>query len=129
MADASGSGNTGPIGSATWTSLGRFGNALVLQRAVARVTVPDCALAAICTTAMTLEAWVFPTALGGWRDVIYKGDDNYYLSASSRDRVAAGRRSHLRRHHGEVVGTAGTGAEHVDASGHHLGRRRPCACT
>ena len=31
---------------------------------------------------MTLEAWVYPTAtLGQWRDVIYKGDDNYFLMA------------------------------------------------
>ena len=33
---------------------------------------------------MTLEAWVFPTTGGGWRDVIYKGpDDIYYLEGSS----------------------------------------------
>jgi hypothetical protein len=33
---------------------------------------------------MTLEAWVFPTQLtGNWDDVIYKGDDNYYLAADS----------------------------------------------
>ena len=32
------------------------------------------------TSAMTLEAWVFPTTVNSaWRDVIYKGDDNYYL--------------------------------------------------
>src|SRR4029079_2367748 len=36
------------------------------------------------TTGMTLEAWVFPTTVGGWRDVIYKGpDDIYYLMGSS----------------------------------------------
>ena len=35
---------------------------------------------------MTLEAWVNPTALTGiWRDVIYKGNDNYYLEADSTD--------------------------------------------
>ena len=33
---------------------------------------------------MTLEAWVFPTSVGSWRDVIYQGpDDIYYLSGSS----------------------------------------------
>ena len=33
---------------------------------------------------MTLEAWVYPTALGGWTDVVYKGpDDIYYLEGSS----------------------------------------------
>jgi hypothetical protein len=36
------------------------------------------------TTAMTLEAWVNPTTITSkWRDVIYKGRDNYYLAASS----------------------------------------------
>jgi hypothetical protein len=41
---------------------------------------------------MTLEAWVYPAAGGGWRDVIYKGpDDNYYLeSSSSTDAPATG---------------------------------------
>jgi hypothetical protein len=33
---------------------------------------------------MTLEAWVYPTVIDGrWRDVIMKGNDNYYLIASS----------------------------------------------
>jgi len=33
---------------------------------------------------MTLEAWVNPSRLTGvWRDVIYKGNDNYYLEADS----------------------------------------------
>ena len=36
------------------------------------------------TTAMTLEAWVNPTTVSSaWRDVIYKGDDNYYLEGTS----------------------------------------------
>ena len=33
---------------------------------------------------MTLEAWVNPsTVTSNWRDVIYKGNDNYYLEATS----------------------------------------------
>ena len=33
---------------------------------------------------MTLEAWVYPTSTTArYRDVIYKGDDNYYLEATS----------------------------------------------
>src|SRR5204863_6423143 len=36
------------------------------------------------TTGMTLEAWVYPTgALTGWRAVIDKNVDGYYLMASS----------------------------------------------
>ena len=33
---------------------------------------------------MTLEAWVNPSTVNNnWRDVIYKGNDNYYLEATS----------------------------------------------
>ena len=33
---------------------------------------------------MTLEAWVNPVSVSSaWRDVIYKGDDNYYLEGTS----------------------------------------------
>ena len=33
---------------------------------------------------MTLEAWVNPSSVtSAWRDVIYKGNDNYYLEATS----------------------------------------------
>ncbi len=36
------------------------------------------------TTGMTLEAWINPSTINrAWRDVIYKGDDNYYLEATS----------------------------------------------
>ena len=35
---------------------------------------------------MTLEAWVNPSIVNGaWRDVIYKGNDNYYLEATSNN--------------------------------------------
>jgi glucose/arabinose dehydrogenase/PKD repeat protein len=81
-ADASGSGNTGAIGSATWTGQGRFGNALTFNGQNARVTVNDSASLDL-TSAMTLEAWVFPTAGGGWRDVVYKATNAYYLMGSS----------------------------------------------
>lgn len=41
---------------------------------------------------MTLEAWVNPTRLTGvWRDVIYKGNDNYYLAAESTNAIPATR--------------------------------------
>jgi hypothetical protein len=36
------------------------------------------------TTAMTLEVWVKPSPMVDWSaDVIYKGDDTYYLEATS----------------------------------------------
>ena len=84
VADASGNGNTGALGSASWITTGKFGNALSFNGAGARVTVPDSPSLDL-TTAMTLEAWVFPTLGGGWRDVIYKGPDDIYFLESSSD--------------------------------------------
>ena len=36
------------------------------------------------STGMTLEAWVNPSSVSSeWQDVIYKGNDNYFLEATS----------------------------------------------
>ena len=83
IADASGNGNTGTISNATWTTAGKFGKALVFNGIGARVDINDSASLHL-TTGMTLEAWVNPsTASSAWRDVIYKGKDNYFLEGSS----------------------------------------------
>jgi hypothetical protein len=92
VTDASGNGNNGTIANATWTSSGRYGNGLRFDGSSAWVTVPD-ADALHLTAAMTLEAWVNPSAVSNaWRDVIFKGDDNSYLMATSTtgSRPAAG---------------------------------------
>ena len=82
VTDASGTGNNGTTANTTWAA-GKNGGALSFNGTSSRVTIPDSASLHL-TTAMTLEAWVDKTATNaGWRDVIYKGDDNYYLSASS----------------------------------------------
>jgi hypothetical protein len=61
----------------------RYGKAISFNGTGALVSVPNSSLLQL-TTAMTLEAWVNPTTLTGtWRDVIYKGNDNYYLEADS----------------------------------------------
>src|SRR5947207_11028385 len=81
--DASGNNNTGTLSGATWTTAGRYGNALVFNGTNASVTVPNAASLGL-TTGMTLEAWVYPTATPtGWRAVIDKNVDGYYLMASS----------------------------------------------
>lgn len=55
---------------------------------------------------MTLEAWVQPaTASNDWRDVIYKGNDNYYLEASSTTSGWPAGGSIFDGTHGEVFGT------------------------
>src|SRR5438874_4554532 len=83
VADASGNGNTGTINGATWTTAGRYGSALVFDGTSTSVTVANAGSLRL-TTGMTLEAWVYPTgALTGWRAVIDKNVDGYYLMASS----------------------------------------------
>ncbi len=83
VADASGIGNTGTVANGSWTTAGKFNSALVFNGTSSRVTIND-AVSLRLTTGMTLEAWVYPaTASGQWRDVIYKGDDNYYLEGTS----------------------------------------------
>ncbi len=82
--DASGSGNTGTVNGATRTASGRFGGALAFDGVNDRVSVPHSASLAL-TNAMTIEAWVAPDALGGWRTVLLKeraGDLNYALYGS-----------------------------------------------
>jgi hypothetical protein len=69
--DATGAGHVGSITAATWTTAGQTGGALTFNGTSARVTVAD-APDLDFTTGMTLEAWVRPTALSGWRTVILK---------------------------------------------------------
>jgi Concanavalin A-like lectin/glucanases superfamily/Abnormal spindle-like microcephaly-assoc'd, ASPM-SPD-2-Hydin/Fibronectin type III domain len=81
--DLTGNGNNGTISGATWTPSGKFGKALSFNGNNSLVTIPDAASLRL-TTGMTLEAWVNPAAVNaGWKDIIYKGNDNYYLEASS----------------------------------------------
>jgi hypothetical protein len=69
--DATGTGHTGSITGATWTASGRFGGALNFNGTSAQVTIAD-APDLHLTTGMTLEAWVRPTTLSGWRTVVMK---------------------------------------------------------
>ena len=46
VADASGNGNNGTVANATWTTGGKYGNALSFNGTSSRVTIPDAALAA-----------------------------------------------------------------------------------
>ena len=83
VTDASGTGNTGSIVNATWATAGKYGGALAFDGGSAIVTVPDTTSLHL-TTAMMLEAWVNPSTITSlWRDVVYKGHDNYYLEATT----------------------------------------------
>jgi hypothetical protein len=71
VADASGRGNGGSISGAAWSAAGRFGSALSFDGVDDWVTVADAASLDL-TDGMTVEAWVRPAALGGWRTVAFK---------------------------------------------------------
>ena len=72
----------------------------------AKVTIPDSASLHL-TTAMTLEAWVNPAAsTPAWRDVLYKGDDNYYLEGASPSGAPGRRRRPRRRRRRDAVGSS-----------------------
>jgi hypothetical protein len=85
VGDSSGRGNLGTIANATRSTAGRFGGALSFNGTNAWVTVPDAGSLDL-TTAMTLEAWVRPATLGGYRTVLLKettGNLTYALYGSS----------------------------------------------
>ena len=71
VADASGSGHSGSISGATWTTSGRFGAALTFNGTNNSVAINDTP-ALDLTSGMTIAAWVYPTTLSGWRTVLMK---------------------------------------------------------
>jgi hypothetical protein len=70
-ADQSGRGNSGTLSNAIWTVDGKFNKALSFNGSNAWVTVADSASLDL-TSGMTVEAWVKPSFLGGWRSVLMK---------------------------------------------------------
>jgi hypothetical protein len=89
-ADSSGNGNTGQLNSATWSTAGRFGGALQFNGTNSVVSIND-APSLDLTSGMTLEAWVNPTQLSGWKTVVLKersGDLSYALYAHDEARPA-----------------------------------------
>ena len=84
-ADSSGNGNAGTLAGASWTTLGRYGNALSFNGTNSTVRVADSASLDL-TTAMTLSAWIEPTASqNGWRTILQHEADAYFLNASNSD--------------------------------------------
>ena len=90
-----GMGTTARVGSASWITTGKFGNALSFNGSSARVTVGD-APSLDLTTGMTLEAWVFPTAAERLAGCCLQGPRRHLLPGAPRRGLARGRR-HLRR--------------------------------
>ena len=87
-------GNNGTISGATWTAGGKYGGALSFDGVNDWVTVND-ANSLDLAGAMTLEAWVQPTAINGWETVIMKeatGDLAYALYADNNGNDSGGPR-------------------------------------
>ena len=90
VTDLSGNGNTGTLANTTWTSASKYGNALAFNGTSSRVTINDSASLHLAT-GMTLEAWVNPSLVNSaWRDVVYKGNDNYFLEATTDNGAPGG---------------------------------------
>ena len=71
-ADISGNSNVGTLtGGTAWTTQGKFGSALSFDGVDDLLNVAD-APSLDLSTGMTLEAWVKPTTLTGWRSVLMK---------------------------------------------------------
>lgn len=65
-------GNKGTTSGTTWTTSGKYGKALVFDGRSSIVTVKD-SITLDLTSAMTLEAWVYPTTTSlGWATIIAK---------------------------------------------------------
>ena len=71
VGDASPEGNGGTVSGASWSAAGRFGGALSFDGVNDWVTVPDDPSLDM-SGALTVEAWVRPTALSGYRTVLMK---------------------------------------------------------
>jgi fibronectin type 3 domain-containing protein len=82
VADSSGNGNTGTINGATWTTQGKYGSALSFNGTSNLVVINGSASLNV-STAMTLEAWIYPTSnQTGWRTILQREVDAYFLNAS-----------------------------------------------
>lgn len=95
VADTSGNRNAGTVIGASWAAQGRYGSALRFDGAGDRVRIaPSAALD--LRGAFTLSAWVRPAAWQrGWRVIVYRETDVYFLTASSDVEAFGGRADDL----------------------------------
>jgi hypothetical protein len=106
--DLSGKGNVGSTASTTWSATGKYGGALSFNGTNSLVNVSD-SNSLDLTNGMTLEAWVNPSNVTGWKTFITKenGTNNlaYSLSANNNTSGAANQRPVSRIRIGTVTQT------------------------
>ena len=78
----------------TRTAAGRFGNAVVFNGVDGIVTIPSTASLDM-TSAFTLEAWVNPSAAGGWRTVVMKQSSGGHTYVLYSDTGSSGPSGHV----------------------------------
>jgi hypothetical protein len=92
-ADASGNANAGTLNGPTRSNAGKYGSALSFDGINDRVTVPD-SPSLDFTNALSMEAWVYPTSVSGYRTIVMKekpGLYNWALYGSTTSGVPNGR--------------------------------------
>ena len=88
--DSSGAGNAGVLRGPGWTSAGRFGGALRFDAAHELVRVPASPSLNL-GRGMTLAAWIRPSEpQRGWRTILHRQTDVYFLMAGSPRENGAG---------------------------------------
>ena len=91
LTDRSGAGNHGNVSGAAWTAAGRYNGALSFDGIDDLVTIADSSSLDL-TSALTIEAWVYPTTVSGWRTAVLKevpGELSYGLYTSSQTSPAS----------------------------------------
>ncbi|HKA82324.1 MAG TPA: LamG domain-containing protein [Acidimicrobiales bacterium] len=122
LGDGSGNGNVGTVSGATW-SQGRYGTALRFNGADDVVRVPPSTSLDV-GPALTLSAWIRPaTSQGGWRTILHREQDAFFLDAGGDLRGVSGRVDDLVGGL-VVVAAAWFGVVMVVARRPSLGRRR-----
>jgi Concanavalin A-like lectin/glucanases superfamily/Galactose oxidase-like, Early set domain/Bacterial Ig domain/Glyoxal oxidase N-terminus len=88
--DSTSFGNTGTVVGGATRAAGRFGSAMSFDGVNDMVRIPDAGPVSLAS-GMTLEAWIKPTAVNGWRTVMLKGrrsDLSYALYGGPSAHVA-----------------------------------------
>ena len=121
--DDSGHDNVGTLSGATWTTHGRYGGALRFDGGGDLVRVPASRSLDI-STGFTMSAWIRPAAdQRGWRTIMHRERDTYFLVAGTGLQGSSGWVDHLVT--GAVVAAAAwLAAVTLATRGRWLGPRR-----